>query len=42
MQKVVVSIDQLPLVGFQDIEASTQVGLVGAKLKLWVGVGALG
>jgi len=28
MQKVVAGIDQLPFVGFQDIEASMQVGLV--------------
>jgi len=39
MQKVVASIDQLPLVDFQDIKAFTQVGLVGAELKLWVGGG---
>jgi hypothetical protein len=42
MYKVVVGIDQLPFVGFQDTEAFMQMGLVGVKLKLWVGVGGIG
>jgi hypothetical protein len=39
MHKIVVGIDQLPFVGFQDTKASMQMGLVGVELKLWVGVG---
>lgn len=42
MQKVVTGIDQLPFVGFQDIEAFAQVGLVVAELKFWAGVGGTG